>query len=281
MKDAVYALWALLFLSACGGGGGSSDPESQPTPAPTPVADRMVPEGSFNGGYGESEYTPWFYIRDGRVMVEFLSSRDDDAYGFYSGEAYGEYAISGDSIRATFMFTTGVIRDEGIVGFEGVIPESTRWQEGPENTERGDFIAAVGFLGEDGMVVEGSQISDRSIRGSDVNNVGETSVELMSGVWADGGVSLTLDQDGSLFGQRDDGCALSGDVLVPDNERTLFEVSFEMAGCPQAEWDGSYMGLGLYRLSDDPNGDPIQWWFSLAVNESGHFIRWGIVRPRT
>ena len=85
--------------------------------------------------------------------------------------------------------------------------------------------------------------------------------------------TVTIDADGSFFGQSTDGCAWTGAATIPAPGKPLTRIEFEMAGCPTAERNGSYRGLGFVRY---PSRGGQNW--HLFAAKGNVFFRWFLHR---
>ncbi|WP_147305051.1 hypothetical protein [Alkalilimnicola ehrlichii] len=73
------------------------------------------------------------------------------------------------------------------------------------------------------------------------------SLEKISGVWfmseGEYASSITIDSDGSFFGDSTDGCQYSGEIDIPDAEKNIYRMAMTATGCAHAA--GSYEGHAM------------------------------------
>lgn len=75
-----------------------------------------------------------------------------------------------------------------------------------------------------------------------------SSLSLIAGTWLSIGLTITVDDDGSVEGQDDDGCIFSGDISILDSEHNLYKTKVSVESC--GEINGSYTGFATLPSSD-------------------------------
>lgn len=83
-----------------------------------------------------------------------------------------------------------------------------------------------------------------------------SSLSLWEGTWGitQRGVSvatMTVDADGTLFGQFANGCTLTGHLTLMDADQNLYALQFAMEACDFDFWHGDYSG---FAFLDDASG---------------------------
>lgn len=58
--------------------------------------------------------------------------------------------------------------------------------------------------------------------------------------------SVTISADGTITGSDETGCVFNGNVVIPDTQYNVYEVSYTAANCPDSQRNGQYSGLGAY-----------------------------------
>ncbi|MDX1405753.1 MAG: hypothetical protein R3192_14500 [Woeseiaceae bacterium] len=91
-----------------------------------------------------------------------------------------------------------------------------------------------------------------------------SAVNLLAGLWL-GDPDLSVNQDGSFFGQDSSGCSWNGEFRMIDAQYNMYDVVAEISGCGKA---GQYTGLAYRDYVFVPERALL-----MAINDSNRFIR--------
>lgn len=229
------------LLVACGGGGGGSS--STDTSAETSVElspGAFATEIAFSDGSTVDAATLLSPTGDFVVLVDF----EDITVGSLQFGSNG--AISGSG--TDYYFDGSWQTQSGTI--TGTASSSSRAK-----------IKAT---------APGYESNSTLVRDNDYSDLGVTLSQLsgtytmdVSGVFM---TSVTIASDGTVTGSDETGCAFNGNIVIPDTQYNVFEVSYTAANCADSERNGDYSGLGAY----DPDLSEIQ--FAGASSEVGSFF---------
>lgn len=211
------AVLGVLFLTlvACGGGSGGSG-EGSGMPPPSPVANYTKTGGSWSGQFTTDGIA-------GADNVRGVISERGDGILLSSTATFLLKSVSGVDGNATFVFT-------------GYAFENYTFADGTQMTE-GTF---------DGLVVERGSINGSwSTDSGDSGNVSlsfrteydiDSSITTLAGIYTSDYIgTLVIDPDGTFFLQDFDGCTLNGVAGEIDTDYNLYDMSFDIGNCGQAD----------------------------------------------
>ena len=236
-----------ILLVGCGGGGGggSSPPPPEPAPPPPPPApppdepaDPTLVDGIWITSAGADEPAQLF-MHAGFVIASTSGEWPSDTM------AAGVFQVNGEAF--TGQFTS---RHSGFPysGFSGTL-----------HGNHLDFE----FTGAD-LILLFSRTRDSITLDEVVRVWNQQPAE----------ETLTIYSDGTLAFQDVDGCAASGSVSVDDMD--LLSLSFDMQGCPDADRNGAYRGIGYSRGHESQSGQTL--WIAAANDtNTGQFLSWLLV----
>ncbi|WLQ13241.1 hypothetical protein O5O45_26275 [Hahella aquimaris] len=231
-------IFVIIGLAACGGGGGDSGG------ATATVSANGLWEGTFTeNGSGTFDVSGLFY--NGRIIAI-----SESAGAIYDGS----YTVSGSSISGNVTayqvnggaFATASI--SGTVSVQGAISVT--------------FNTSYGSSGS--MSLSFNSIYNRT-----------PSLSLLAGQWnyTSGAYSLTItvQNDGTYWGQDSDGCVVSGTIGLLDTAHNLYNASTSIASCGAS--NGSYTGFSSL-LDNVTTNDTLQ----VAVSNSNFILLYPFTR---
>lgn len=234
----VLGVFMLVGLIACSGGGGGGDGTT------TNVSANGLWEGTFTEN-GAGTFAVSGLLYNGRIIAISESA----------GVIYdGSYIVSGSSISGNVTayqidggpFATATLT--GTVTEQGLISVSFNTSYGASGT----------------MSLSFNNIYNRT-----------SSLSLVAGIWnyTSGTFSLTItvQNDGTFWGQDSDGCVVSGNIGLLDTAHNLYNMSTLIASC--GGLDGSYTGFsGL--LDNVTTNDTLQ----VAISNSNYILLYPFTR---
>lgn len=202
----------LLGVVACGGGGGSEGGSDSGT------AENISANGIWEGTFtekGVGQFAVSGLLYDGRIIA--ISQSAEAVYN-------GTYTIKGNTISGTI---TGYEINGG--------PFTTTTISGTVTEEESISLSFDTSYGTKGTI---------SLSFNDIYNRG-SSLSKVDGMWSyvDGGYDLTITvhDDGTLWGQDSEGCVVSGAIELLDTAHNLYKVTASLDSC--GNLNGSYTGF--------------------------------------
>lgn len=229
----IRTITAALVVSALGGcssgSGGGSTSGPLPTPPPDERADGIW-EGTVTQQGGTVVNQAFCVIA---VTDEFACLLVDPENGALAGASAGTISVSGNN--ATLSGTT-VYTTQGYVLADG---------------SRVALAQITGTVSEKNSISLSGTVAGASLSGSvayDDSYERGSSLATVAGVYSDfyintSPASLSIDSDGSLFGQAANGCVANGQVEIIDSQYNAYAVSGVISSC--GALNGQYSGLGV------------------------------------
>ncbi len=230
-------------LAACGGGGGSSSSTSTP-PAETSV--ELTPGGyatniAFSDGSTVEAVTLLSPTGGFVVLVDFeditLGTLQFGSNGSISGSGTDFYFEGG-----SWQTQSGTLSGEALSASRASIKATAPGYESTSTLVRDDQYSDLGVT---------------------LAELGGTYTMDVTGVFR---TSVTISADGTITGSDETGCVFNGNVVIPDTQYNVYEVSYTAANCPDSQRNGQYSGLGAY----DPGLAEVQ--FAGANDELAAFF---------
>ena len=233
---------AICVLGLCGCGGGGSDPAPAPQPRPTPPPPPPPPpvsaDGIWAGDLGDGTAFAGV-LHDGALLGAV-----EDESGSVQAFIEGTYSIDGSTITGAATRYTEI---QIPVSFTGTVVE--------EQSISLTFEVAGASSQVDFVISE--------------DYIGPSSLDMLAGTWVETrlGVSLgsvTVNADGTFFGQTVIGCTYTGSASVINPDRNLYSIRFDVENCQQG--DGQYSGYA--SLEEDNAGEALL----VIASQDGMFI---------
>lgn len=245
----ISLLLATFSLAACGGGG-SSDGGSDP--APDGGSGSGTEATAVEPGIFETTVTPGSGAPD-QVARTLLSSS-------------GEYAIFTNALSGTFGTLTFHSDDTFSGNGKNVFFDET-WQSNDGSLE-GSSISSEEITAT--FTADSSEPDNYSdiigIRANGLSDLKVTMQDLYEtfSLYDEDGetvtASVTINTSGTVNGSTADGCAISGDISIPDPAYNLFEGDLLFENCNDVDGVSSDQRDGNYRIIGYllPRGDGIK-----------------------
>ena len=220
---------AICVLGLCGCGGGGSDPAPAPQPTPPPPPPPPPPvsaDGIWAGDLGDGTAFAGV-LHDGTLLGAI-----EDESGLIQAFIEGTYSIDGSTITGN---TTRHANIQIPVAFTGTVVEE---QSISLTFETAGVSSQIDFV-----------ISEDYIRPSSLDTLAGTWVETRLGLSL---ATVTVNANGSFFGQTVIGCTYTGAASIINPDRNLYSVLFEVENCQQR--DGQYTGYASLEEDDISEG---------------------------
>lgn len=214
-----------FVLTACGGGGSGGGGETTPDQSSvelTPGA--YATDIAFSDGSSVSAATLLSPTGEFVVLVDL----DDITVGTLEFGSGGSISGSGTDYvfdGSTWQTQSGTISGEAVSASKATITATAPGYESTSTLERD------------------AQYSDLGVTLSDLSG---TYMMDEPGVFT---TTVTIADDGTITGSDETGCAFNGNVVIPDAQYNVYEVTYSAANCADSQRNGDYSGLGAYDPS--------------------------------
>ena len=229
----VLFIFGMLAAAACGDNESLLSPVFAP-PAPPPL---LSPAGLYIGQFtSTSTGLPVGRQVTGVVSEELNAHFFGDRSSTYIGIIATEDGITVQGTLAEYLGSVG-----RFFGTDGI-----------QNLELDGTLDASGMFGD----YTGEDDEGRFNLNYDPNYENSSSLDLVAGVWsftmasAGGGVytvTMTIDDNGQLFGSDTPGCVFTGQVSIIESQYNAYRVAVVTSSC--GEFDGGYAGLAFLSNS--------------------------------
>lgn len=205
----VCALLLSMVLIGCGGGGSSDDSSI---------------DDDINGIWEEKASGTIGIISYNGAFVDIIHGY----VGHLSGRLYSRDGVIYDSILTRFW--AGSIHSSWFSTEGTVIPKDTI--DATYETQ----ITIPSTTDPLHLVMQYSSLSERP-----------SSLSLISGIWSrtqgDYTITITINNDGSIFGSDTYGCTYAGTISIPDAKLNIYTIYLDKTGCSSYMQDGRGQGV--------------------------------------
>lgn len=267
---------SVTILSACGGGGGGSGSSSSgDSSAPPPVVNQSI------GGIWQTQYTVTSGTNSGDTINGFAIVTEDGNFVTVAKNAnngcasvgFGQGSATGTSVTGT--------ADWAVVQYTTIPGVATNCVE-PDGSTSGT-TALTGTV---------AQRSSLSLTGTDTTSAGTVypavtttwsynslyavppSLSMISGNYADGSDTLTIDASGAISEQDPTtGCVINGQLSIPNSSYNAYSFTLTYSSCTGANAvlnGATASGLATYDNTVTPNELDAGW----QVNVNGQTFVW-------
>jgi len=221
LRSVVIWSFVLFGLVACGGDGGDGEGSGETT---TNVSANGLWEGSFTeDGVGTFDISALLY--NGRIIA--ISESAETIYD-------GSYTVSDNNISGSLR----IIGWPFVTTFSGTVTE--------QESMSLSFDTSYGTRGT------------VSLSFNDIYNR-KSSLALVEGTWNytsdDYSITITVQSDGTYWGQDSEGCVISGSIGLLDTSHNLYDVNTLIESC--GETNGSYTGFS-FLIDNVATNDTLQ-----------------------
>lgn len=222
-KLKLILMLSISFLfSACGGGGGSGSvsPQTQDGADLEAKSEAGLLDGIYIGDALEMPNNEF-------VIMAFVMDNEIHAFANNGTQYEGEIIpIIDDVYNLSLIMYDG----SNLSAFDQAIVEGTYE---PGKFIDGEYDRRFGASGEFKLEYAQSMSEKRA------------SLDLVNGIWSTDNLSsmasVTIEENGDLFGTDSDGCTYTGKLQAPRSDRNLYKVNVSVENCSQ--YTGSYSGL--------------------------------------
>lgn len=211
----ICALFLSMALISCGGGGGSDDESF---------------DDDVNGIWEENASGTFGIISYNGSFVDIIHGYA----GHLNGRLYSRDGVIYDSILTRFW--AGIIHSIWYSTDGTVIPKDTI------DVTYETQLTVPSTTDPLHLVMHYSSLSERP-----------SSLSIINGIWSrtqgDYTVTITINNDGSIFGSDTYGCTYAGTISIPDARLNIYTIYLDKSGCSSYLQDGRGQGILMDTIS--------------------------------